>query len=244
MTHGTDDGAAATGLKQSTPAYALAAVVPEMALPPPVSTEAVAAAMPTGLLSTRDAEAQISSQMPALSPARLPAPPLQSPTWGPSRRALHSMNTSKLSSPTSRQAVDLAKTPSHATTAQDLTIKGTGEDGQPLFFEKLLNATCEATDILRLGPAYLTPREGPAYLVQAHFFRSRDGRPWVTLYYTGAQKSNLAVILIGDEVEFTRSHDMIYKLSPSHNNHLVNFAKHPNGGTVDFACWGENTHPS
>jgi BlaR1 peptidase M56 len=240
----TGDEAAATGTKQSAKAHPLAAAVPEMAPQPPVSTEAVAASAPTVLPPTRNPEVQISPQTPALSPARLSAPLLRASARGPSPRASHSINPNRVTSLASQQAVESAKPPSHATSPQDPATQESGEVDQPPFFERLVNATCAATDILRLGPAYLIPRGGPAYLAQAHFFRSRDGRPWVTLYYTGGQAANLPVVIMGSEIKFIRSSDMTYTLSPSHNNRLVSFAKHPDGGTVDFACGAENTHPS
>jgi beta-lactamase regulating signal transducer with metallopeptidase domain len=213
------------------------------ALPTPVSTEAVAGAMLAGQPPAPDPKAQISLQLPALAPARLSAPPLRTFTRGPSRRASHSMNTNKLTAPTPWQPVASAITPLSSTAALNLATAGAGEDGQPPFFERLANKTCGATDLLGLGPAYPIFRGGSAYLANAHFFRSRDGRPWVTLNYTGGQVASLPVMIKGGEIEFTRSRDLIYTLSPSHNNHLVNFATHSNAGAVDFTCRGENPHP-
>ena len=177
--------------------------------------------------------------------ARPSIPPQPSSTPGPSRRAPHPANATVVTGRTSRLAVYPAKTLLHAAAiTPDPVTKGAGEDDQPPLFDTLVNATCGVTDLLRLGPAFLIPRGDPSYLARAHFFRSRDGRPWVTLYYTGGQAANLPVMIKATEIEFVRSYDLIYTLSPSHGNHLVSFAKHPNGGSVDFACRGENAHPS
>ena len=233
-----DAAAAAMG---TTLPHSIVAVAPEMAAPPPIAAEAVAVAIPAVMAPAGIPAGQISSR-PAVSPARVLAR-LQ-PGRLRSQRAPHSMTNKVTSSTIStiRPSVASAEMPSHPTNAPEQVPKWAADDQQP-FFDRLVNATCGVTDILTLGPAYLIPRGGPAYLSQAHFFRSRDGRPWVTLYYTGGQEANLPVTISDRGIEFTRAYDTIYRLSPSHNNHLVSFAKHPAGGTVDFVCSGDNIHP-
>ncbi len=239
-----DDVAAATSALRPAPVYSLATVVPETTHSLAVPTAAIA---PPVVTEPQPREPEVSITRSALSemPARLVVSPLKAPGSKSPRRAPHLQNATVVTSPRSRPAVYPAKALAHAAViAPDVVAGVAGEQDQPPLFETLVNATCGVTDLLRLGPAYLIPRGGPSYLARAHFFRSRDGRPWVTLYYTGGQAANLPVVIKATEIEFIRSYDMIYTLSPSPGNHLVSFAKHPDGGSVDFACRRENSHPS
>jgi hypothetical protein len=226
-------------------------------LPPPSSTPAPPPPVPS------PPPAQAHQSHVAARPAPKPAPQkmtrntlpvLASHTVKQPNRTANNQGAS-VDSP-GAQALNSEGAPPHPTNGPDPTTStggAAGEDGGPPLkrVANMVNGFC--TGIIDGGVGGWG-RESGEYSyrgmkipARAHFFRSRDGTPWVEFYFWSRVPIYTPVTIAGNAITWTGKYGTVYTVSPLGSGHFSGLARNLNndgsGGTIELTCLGSDAHP-